>query len=48
MQYLKNKTKQNEKRLIDTENKQVVAREDGYGVGKILKGIKGYKPPVIK
>ena len=31
-----NKTKQNENRLIDTENKQVVIRKEGNGrLGKI-------------
>ena len=35
----KTKTKQNENRLLDTENKQVVARMEGcWGMGKIGEG----------
>ena len=34
----KNSNKQNENRFIDTENKWVVARRDGGGIGKIIEG----------
>ena len=42
------KTKQNENRLTDTENKQVVSRGETGGGLKYVKGIKRYNPPVMK
>ena len=43
---LKNKTKQNKNKLIDTENRLVVAR-GGEGWAKWVKAVKRYKFPVI-
>ena len=45
---MESKTKQNRKRLVNTENKSVVARWEGGGDGQIDEGDKRYKLPIIK
>ena len=48
MKNLKNKTKQQKNKLIDTENRLMVARGNRFGGwAKWVRGVKRYKLPVI-